>query len=390
MNKKTVLEAISIGLVGFISPAAMAIVSGLAYFQQYYSSIDRIWIQMLLIGPTVTSIPACLIAGRLCKRFGHKKIIILGEILTLIGGMTPLLTINFPIIVTSRLIMGIGSGLSGTAVSGLVFCAYSDKKTTANTEIVLQAAGCVGASIFTIVGGWLSDIQWNYCFLAYLLIIPAIIMSVLFTPKEIIAQDSSDTHFLIPIKPVAWGMILILGATSGFMALYSNNISGFVIHNGLGSALTAGIAAGIVDITGFIGCLTGYAIYVKTDRWLIAACAFMCGIIYFILSGAQSMSIVYIMALLFGYVQSVKAPITSIIIREIQPPETMTSVCGIITLFDSLFRVVIVLGFTKCFSKITTGNERLQYFAGAVGLMAVAVITLIFTLKNRRPKTEGA
>jgi len=321
-------------------------------------------------------------------KYGYKQLIVFGEICCVIGGLLPFWIRSFPIILFSRLIMGAGTGLSGTAATGLIYSAYDDVRLEAKVQAILQAAGYAGALAFTILGGWLSDIQWNYCFLAYILVIPAAVISVLYTPPVIKEIKEKKIPIIVPIEKTAWGIMIILALMSGFAAIFSNNISGYTISNGFGSALTAGISQGFLDVAGFLGCLFGYAIYLKTDRWIIALCSFLCGVTYFIFAGTASFAAVCIAATAFGFLVSIKAPLTATMISEIQPSSTMTSVCGISSLIDQLCSTVIVLSFTKIFTDGTSGNERTQFLAGGVGFVIAAVIALIFTLKYKRPGIE--
>lgn len=383
-EKRAVL---AIALVGFFSPIGVAIASGLAYLQDAYNGIDKIWIQLLLIGPTLIHVPFNLVTSKLCAKFGAKPVIVAGELLCTAAGILPLFVRNYPLVLLSRLVMGTGGAMYGTAVTGLVYTAYTDYEQRGKVNGYLQAFGYVGSITFMVIGGLLSDIHWSYCFLIYLVGLPLAWYSYRFLPDEIIKKEpDGGGRVFIPIKKEAWIYILLIGGQGAFNAIFSNNISGFIIGNGFGNATTAGLSGSVESIMGFTGCLLGYAIYRKTGRWIVGIAAIVSGTMYMILSRAGSMPAIFIILALLGFSCSIRAPLFGPILGEIMPAHTMTFVCGVSSVFESLTSSIIVLGFTKIFAQGSNGNERHQFLAVGIAIVVIGILMLIKEIFGKKEK----
>ncbi|PAF42617.1 MFS transporter [Helicobacter sp. 11S03491-1] len=172
------------------------IAPSLPALQEHFSDVENI----AFLSKLILTLPALFImifspvSGFMLDRFGRLKLIYPSMIIWSISGTSGFFLDNLYLLLVSRAIFGVATAFLMTGVSVLL----SDYYTGIKREKALSLQGffmAFGGAIFLILGGYLSNLDWRYPFLAYLLGIVILIFAffMLFEPANHRNIDSNNT-----------------------------------------------------------------------------------------------------------------------------------------------------------------------------------------------------
>lgn len=166
----------------------------------YVNNIDFLS-KLILTLPALFIMIFSPIAGFMLEKFGRLKLIYPAMILWSVVGTSGFFLDNIYLLLISRAIFGIATGFLMTGVSVLL----SDYYTGIKREKALSLQGffmAFGGAVFLILGGYLSNLDWRYPFLAYLLGIVILIYALfmLFEPERHHTKKETDADVHIKEK----------------------------------------------------------------------------------------------------------------------------------------------------------------------------------------------
>ncbi|PAF49130.1 MFS transporter [Helicobacter sp. 12S02232-10] len=173
------------------------IAPSLPALEAHFSDVENIGFlsKLILTLPALFIMFFSPISGFMFDRFGRLKLIYPAMLVWSLSGTSGFFLDNLYLLLISRAVFGIATAFLMTGVSVLL----SDYYTGAKREKALSMQGffmAFGGAIFLILGGYLSNLDWRYPFLAYLLGILILVFAflMLFEPERHIrnSQDSSD------------------------------------------------------------------------------------------------------------------------------------------------------------------------------------------------------
>ena len=133
----------------------------------------------------IISVPISILSGALLRRVGFKPIALIGILIMSLGGAFPFLMpniTNYAFVIFSRILVGIGLGIMfpvGTATI-IAFTSDDQRSRMLGWSIAVQFFFSL---IYTTVAGFLTEIGWNYSFLAYLIGILPFVCVLLWMPE---------------------------------------------------------------------------------------------------------------------------------------------------------------------------------------------------------------
>ncbi|PAF50583.1 MFS transporter [Helicobacter sp. 13S00477-4] len=144
-----------------------------------------------LLSKLILTLPALFImifspiSGFMLEKFGRLKLIYPAIIIWSLAGVSGFFLDNLYLLLASRAVFGTATAFLMTGVGVLL----GDYYTGVKREKVLSMQGffmAFGGTIFLILGGYLSNLDWRYPFLAYLLgfLILFLALAMLFEPKH--------------------------------------------------------------------------------------------------------------------------------------------------------------------------------------------------------------
>ena len=171
---------------------------------------------------TVTAI--LLPAGNIADRFGRKNVHIFGILIFIIGTLLGVFANTFEILIFSRIIMAIGSGM-GQAVGGaIVSSLFPDSERGKSLGMMSTSVG-LGQTVGPVVGGLLVyNFGWEsvYVFLLVPMILAFILGYLLLKKDEIESVDSDNQMF--DYKGTLFGISFIITLIVGLKNLSFENI----------------------------------------------------------------------------------------------------------------------------------------------------------------------
>lgn len=291
----------------------------------------------------ITTLPALavvvfvLLSNELAQWIGMKKMVQLGLILVMVGGVAPMFLTNYMLILMSRFLLGMGFGLFNSPAVSLINLMYQDEPRRRAMLLGYRgAAENLGNAGMALLAGALLAINWHWSFAIYWIALPLLIIFSIFVPEvdmesEMISSEGTETK----MKKREWqslilSAVLALFVIIGFIAIGVRFPSLVVLLKGADYPTSTYIA--VMPIISILsGTLFGFFNRVLGSKvlylgLLIMACStflvgigeksFPCLVIGFLISGVPaSLVLPFIFNSLDGFVPENKMNLaTSIII----------------------------------------------------------------------------
>jgi MFS family permease len=175
------MQEISLLLLSTLPVMVGATISpGLKTIAEEFSSIPNadFLSKMTLTFPAFAFAISALLIGFLIDKVGRKPILNISLILYIAAGSIGFYVHNLYVILVGRIFIGIAAAGIMTTTITLISDYYHGEKR--NRVLGFQVAfGALGAVVYTLIGGFLSDVGWNYPFLLFffpVLLVPSTIL----------------------------------------------------------------------------------------------------------------------------------------------------------------------------------------------------------------------
>ncbi|MGV8083077.1 MAG: MFS transporter [Coriobacteriia bacterium] len=157
----------------------------IASFAAHFANTDFTTILFANSVTGIVSVPVSIAAGALLHKVGFRRAGIIGILVMTLGGAFPFLMpgiTNYNIVIGSRIIVGIGLGIMFPVGGATIIAFFTgiQRSRLLGLGIMVQF---IFSIIYTIVAGFLTEIGWNFSFLAYLVAIIPLIVVILFMPE---------------------------------------------------------------------------------------------------------------------------------------------------------------------------------------------------------------
>ena len=370
-KKKAALAALSALTMG-----ALAVASGVADVAKAFPHVPVSLVQMLITAPILVQTPVTLFGSVFCRWASKKQLLLLACVLFTVGGVVPFAVHSFPVILAMRCLYGAGVGLVVPLTASLT-AEYFQGEERAAVMGFNSAVGMLGGAFYTYVGGLLSVVGWQYCFLAYLVGIPVLVVAALCLPagtKDCSPQREGVAGGMLP------GAVFVVALTSlVYLVLYfsyTNHISLFVANTGLGTAAHSGISYSIVNLCGFFGGLLFGRLNRWADRWMLAVRAAVTTIGFFIIGASHSLGVLCAGSALIGVGLSWFLPQTQLMIGGAVPKEQCTYAYGVNGAISNAGQFLSALVLGGCAAVLGVQDDRGMILIGAWGYVALTAFCL--------------
>lgn len=267
--------------------ASAAVSPALANISNAFPNASTNLIKTVLTLPSLFIIPFSLISGHLVHRFGNKKVLIMGIIIYIIGGVAPVFADTIFQLLIFRALLGCGCGLIMPISQTLIAINYEGLLKTRVTGYSGAASYLMGV-IASFVVAPVSSIDWHYSFYIYLIAIAVLILNIFSLPNdkpEHAEKKQVSKKFPSRIWWTIAGMMLI---NIAFYAVPAN-VALFMKEQHIGVAQSAGTVISAFMIAGFIAGIVLSYIHRHLKRYTVLfGMAVMAGG-YIILSVAGSL-----------------------------------------------------------------------------------------------------
>ena len=245
--------------------------------------------------------------GLMMNKIGKRKTVLLSLVVTALALILPLCAYNYPMLLVSFCLLGIGNTLMQVSLNPLITCVVSGER-LASTLTFGQFIKAIASFIAPIIASWASVKFGNWLLLYPIFLVFAIIAAVYLGMTKIeeeIPKDKSS-NFIDCLKLLGDASVLLffLGIVAHVgIDVGVNTCAPKIIMERLGLPLEkAGIATSIYFLFRTLGCFSGSFILAKFPLKKFFAISVACMVLSMIgLFFAHSLAGLYIASALVGF-----------------------------------------------------------------------------------------
>lgn len=223
--------------------------------------------RMLVPAPSLMVALVAPFAGLLADRFGRRRLLLGGVVLFIVSGCAGLVLPNLPAIFASRLVLGIAVALIMTAQTALIGDYFDGQRRSAFAGLQVSARN-FGGFLFISLAGCVALLSPRAPFAIYalpLIFLPLMWKAIVEPTRAARSQDGAigDSGQTPRVwVPAFAALVLLQAATNMLFFLMPTQLPFLFDVRGLDSAVTTGLALGVLTLSG--GCLA--LLYARIQR----------------------------------------------------------------------------------------------------------------------------
>lgn len=230
--------------IGTITPALASIAAA-------YPAIPFTTLLLVSTLPTLISVPATLLSGRLAGSvIKFKTLLIIGMSLFLIGGIVPYFITDFGMILAVRAIFGIGLGIV-TPLGAALVISFFGGEVRAKMMGFGNVAANIGGILFQLLGGIAASAFWGYAFLVHSLGILTFIL-ILFLPEPAKAPVQAAGEAKPKLPGSVFGFAFVAFAIMALLYPLLVNMSTIIATGGMGGPSDAALVLTMFTVGGML------------------------------------------------------------------------------------------------------------------------------------------
>lgn len=229
-----VLLSLSSGLQYSVSPV-------LGLIAEHYPTRSVSLIQMLVTVPGLLAMVISVLAGWLVLKISKKKLLTIGCFIMGITGFIPFLSDQFEVLFFSRVLLGLGLGLTTALSSVVVMECFEGKERTSVMGIQGASVG-VGMLLTSMLGGFLG--QYGYQYAYYIHIIGFMSMTAIICLLPETGKTENHHAEKIRLNGKVIGLCLVGCVEFMFLVTFNTNIAMHLSGKLAGNTTTLGILIG--------------------------------------------------------------------------------------------------------------------------------------------------
>lgn len=259
----------------------------------------------------------------------ERKIISSGLLLIALGGGLPLVTQAYPLVFTSRLLLGAGIGLINAKVINIISERYQGKEKVRLLGY-RSSAEVLGSSVFTFLAGFLVTLGWSKSFAIYLFALLILALYLLFVPQ--LKEDKQKPRATQMDKKSFNSkdrlMIIGMAVYAGFVILINTSntlrIPLVIEKMQLGSPKEASLILSLMMLMGILSGMTFSRLLDIFKAFLLPIVAISLGLGMLVLWAADNLILVGLGALVTGFIYSVGVTVVFNQLSEKIPTQELT------------------------------------------------------------------
>lgn len=251
MKKNKII--IAAAAIGFMSNGGMILSPALSGIIKHFSAYPETLVEMLITIPALMMIPSSIISSWLNRKFSCRKIFIVCLALLLISGLLPFFVDYFPVVLATRVVVGIAIGAMTPLATSMIANNFEGAERNRAMGVYTASEGFGGATMLLFCG-LVVDTGWNYCFLVYAAVIIQLLLVLICCPKkdtfiEEISENRRDGKL---INPTIVGVMVVFFIYMTFLNVFAINNSLLIEESGIGNGALAGVTGAMFQVSCFI------------------------------------------------------------------------------------------------------------------------------------------
>lgn len=240
---------LSLLLLSIFTVSAGATAATIPMMMRSFPNISPTLIELLMTVPSLGIIIFTPLSNFFADRFSVKNTILTGLIVILISGITPAVTLNFPLIFASRIGIGVGTGLLASFAQSLIIQLFDgdDQQHMMGLSSVFQG---LGMFVITYFAGVLMNFNWQTAYWVYVIALPIALLVAFFIPKGVGQVETTTTAVAANSKHVdgkVWvlaGLAFLFNVTFAFITI---KFATLVVTRHYGTVMDASTLLGMMS-----------------------------------------------------------------------------------------------------------------------------------------------
>lgn len=191
MNISQKLSILSLSFISLIATAAMA--PALNGIQLHFMNAPSTLVKLVVTLPALICIPIGLLNSAFMKFVSKKNLILIGLFLFTIGGLSSSLSPNIYMLLFTKVILGLGLGITAPLSLVLIGDFFHGKERTKFMGLSTASTN-LGGILSTLLVGFLASFGWRYSFLVYAVTIIVFILIALFLPNSSTQHNTDNAN----------------------------------------------------------------------------------------------------------------------------------------------------------------------------------------------------
>ena len=190
---KEQMKKIALLSLSLILTSAYSVSIVLPSLLQHFSEYTTAQVEMLISAPSFAITVMIVLNAWLSRYMKDRPMIVGGLLLLSVSGMVPVFVQEYPVMLASRIFLGIGIGLiNAKAIS--IFSEYYEGREKAALLGYRGSAEVLGSAVMTLVAGKLVLIRWNLAFWVYALGFVIVLLYLVWVPGSMEPGQSAGAE----------------------------------------------------------------------------------------------------------------------------------------------------------------------------------------------------
>lgn len=378
-NLKTTVSILSLSTV---SSVATIITGVIPQLKQTFPTVSTTVIEWLVTIANLSALITLLLNPWLVKRWGIRKTVIIGLVISAVTGIIPALTSRFALIMISRIFLGIGIGLFSPHAISLIAHSYQGDL-RARLLGYQTGLSALGNAVLLSLAGLLIGLSWHAVFWLYGLLALIALLVACYVPEP--AQAS--------VKPIAtktatlprrqWLLVALTFLTYLLIWGVQLKLPSYFELRHFGNAQVLNLTLAAMNVGGLLAGLSFGALHKRLHHFTLTLGYAGAALAVLLLWATSNTTIAIIAAIGFNFIYSYTGPYLVFTSNNGLDPEqinTLSSTLTIATIISAFFAPLVWNQLGKIGPQALTDNVLLWI---TFTLALLAVLTLLLPQKAR-------
>jgi len=380
-KSKSFIFKIALLSISMLLMAAPNIAAAIPLMSKTFTEQSASAIETISTIPNLGIILGIFISSILTNFMGQKRTVMLGLLVALIFGITPVFSNNYYIVLISRLLLGFGIGLFNSLAISMISDFYEGDELS--TMMGFQnAVNSLGSSVLSFLVGYLIAFGWHATFWIYAIALPILIVFSTFIPN--VKTEAKKKSKVSKHQHVNLSVILISILTFFiyvFFMVVTVKLADLLTYRNIGTASQAAtILGGFTLISMIVGLFYGMIHKILKSLTLPLGFLVMTGG-FIILTSANTLSTVTSGVMIIGFGFAVIIPYIYTVINVVAPAGSKNLASSIMLIFTNIgvFLSPTLINYLSSFLGNSQPDTNMRVCAfGFAALFVVSTSVLIY------------
>lgn len=261
---KTTISILSLSTVSGITTVITGILTQL---KQSFPTVPTTIIEWIVTIANFSALLTLMFNSSLVKKFGVRKIVISGLILSSIMGIIPVFTSNLWLIMLSRIFLGLGIGLFSPHAISLIAHTYHGEL---RARLLGYQTGfsALGNAVLLGLAGLLIGLNWHAVFWLHIILLIVALLIYFFVPEPNNEIDEIKTE-IVKLPRRQWKMIFLTFVTYLLIWGIQLKLPSYFESRNFGNAQILNLTLSAMNIGGLIAGLTFGYLHKYLHRYIL-------------------------------------------------------------------------------------------------------------------------